>query len=85
MNYPQLSITKVRMDFNEITIKTEPEDFACLEPGQMDIVGDLGTIKIETPEIEIKNEPIEDVGDSASPVKVFECPNCPQEISSLNR
>ena len=76
------------MNFNEISIKVEPEDFSYFEPhaaGGVDM--GLGSIKTEVPDIEIKHEPIEEVCDSASPapVKVFQCPNCPKEITSLNR
>ena len=82
------------MNFNEISIKVEPEDFSYLESdsGAVDSVdmglgSVMGSVKTEVPDIEIKHEPIEDLGDSASraPVKVFECPNCPQEMTSLNR
>ena len=80
-----------RLNFNEISIKVEPEDFSYLESGaggaDTGVGSVMGSIKIEVPEVEIKHEPIEDPGDSASraPVKVFECPNCPQEMTSLNR
>ena len=79
------------MYFNEISIKKEPEDFSYLEPGasglDMGLGSIMGSIKTEVPDIEIKHEPIEEVSDPASPapVKVFECPSCPQVITSLNR
>ena len=79
------------MDFSEISIKAEPVDFSYLETGagtvDMGLRSVMGSVKTEVPDIEIKHEPIEDLGDSASraPVKVFECPNCPQEMTSLNR
>ena len=92
MNHLTFSIDTGRMNFNEITIKEEPVDYSYLEPGA-DAVGMgfgslMGSIKMEEPDIDIKHEPIEDVdvGESAPapPVKVFQCPNCPKEITSLN-
>ena len=77
------------MNFNEISIKVEPEDFSYLEPiaGTVDLgLGSImGSIKVEVPDIEIKNEPIEDVVVPTPPVKVFACPTCPKEFISLNR
>ena len=73
----------------KVPIKVEPEDFSYLEPiaGAVDLgLGSImGSIKVEVPDIEIKNEPIEDVADLTPPVKVFACPTCPKEFISLNR
>ena len=79
------------METSEISIKVEPEDLQYFQYQtiQPDEGHDQIKIKVEAPEVEIKQEPLDATEDVQTcprfSVKVFECPDCHQVLGSLNR